>query len=190
MLSPKIESEKILREGKHLQLKELLLRHPDGKVTPYEVATRNSSKVFGIVSILPITTENEIIMIRQYRAPLNRVQLELPAGCAEVGKHSILEDAVHAELWEETGYVSDDIAHIAEFSSSSGMTNETVHGFVARNCKKVTDILTLDSDEYIERLLVPMAEFDRMIFAEIAKGNIIEPKMLAMMYLWKNSWKN
>jgi hypothetical protein len=67
------------------------------------------------------------------------------------------------------------------------MTDETVHGFVARNCKKVTDILTLDPDEYIERLLVPIAEFDRMIFAEIAKGNIIEPKMLAMIYLWKSS---
>lgn len=125
-------------------------------------------------------------MIRQYRAPLDRIQLELPAGCAEVGKHNTFEDAVHAELREETGYVSDDIAHIAEFSSSSGMTSETVHGFVAENCRQVSDILDLDDGEYIERLLVPIGEWDRMIFAEIARGNIIEPKMLAMLYLWKN----
>lgn len=44
-------------------------------------------------------------MIRQYRAPLDRIQLEFPAGCAEAGRHDTLEDAVHAELREETGYI-------------------------------------------------------------------------------------
>lgn len=112
--------------------------------------------------------ENEIIMIRQYRAPIDRVQLELPAGCAEVGKHETLEDAVHAELREETGYESDSLEHVAEFSSSSGMTNETVHGYVARNCQKVSDILILDQDEYISRIIVPVPEFERYIFSEIA----------------------
>lgn len=159
--------------------------HPDGKITSYEVIERNQKKVFGIVSVLPITVDNEIILIRQYRAPLNRIQLELPAGCAEIGKHTTLEDAVHAELREETGYISDDLTHIAEFSSSSGMTSETVHGYVARNCKKVTDILALDQDEYIERIVLPMREFDQVIFSEMARGNIVEPKMLAMMYAWK-----
>lgn len=187
MQIPTIVGNKILEKGRFLSLRQLELSHPDTKQTAYEVVTRNSEKVFGIVSILPITTENEVILIRQYRAPLDRIQLELPAGCAEVGKHSILEDAVHAELQEETGYMSDNITHIAEFSSSSGMTNETVHGYIARNCKKVTDILTLDTDEYIERILVPMAEFDDMIASEMSQGNIIEPKMLAMMWWFRNS---
>ena len=104
MLTPKITGEQLLYSGKFLQLKQLELTHPDEKKTLYEVTTRNSEKVFGIVSILPITQDNEIILIRQYRAPLDRIQLELPAGCAEVGKHTSLEDAVHAELREETGY--------------------------------------------------------------------------------------
>lgn len=150
------------------------------------MATRRSEKVFGIVSVLPITTDNEIIMIRQYRAPLDRVVLELPAGCAEVGKHQSLEDAVRAELCEETGYASENITQIAEFSSSSGMTNETVHGYIAHQCKKVTDILSLDQDEYIERLVVPLADFDQMIRSEMIGGNIIEPKMLAMMWWYNN----
>lgn len=131
--------------------------------------------------------ENEIIMIRQYRAPIDRVQLELPAGCAEMGKHETLEDAVHAELREETGYVSDSLQHVAEFSSSSGMTDETVHGYIAHNCRRVSDILTLDQDEYISRIIVPVPEFERYIFSEIARGNNIEPKMLAMVWWWKNT---
>ena len=69
------------------------------------------------------------------------------------------------------------------------MTNETVHGYVARNCQKVSDILELDPDEYIERLLVPYSEFDRLISDEIRKGAIIEPKMIAMMYLYKNMYQ-
>lgn len=187
MQIPKVVGNKILTKWKFLFLRQLELSHPDAKQTAYEVVTRNSERVFGIVSVLPITTENEVILIRQYRAPLDRIQLELPAGCAEVGKHKILEDAVHAELLEETGYTSDDITHIAEFSSSSGMTNETVHGYIARNCKRVTDILTLDQDEYIERILVPIAEFDQLIALEILQWNIIEPKMLAMMWWLRNS---
>lgn len=125
-------------------------------------------------------------MIRQYRAPLDSIQLELPSGCAEVGKHETLEDAVYAELHEETGYTTKTLTHIAQFSSSSGMTNETVHGYVAENCQKVSDILTLDESEYIERVTVPYTEFDRYIFGEIARGAVIEPKMLAMMMLWRN----
>lgn len=186
MQTPTITGEKVLHSGKHLQLKKLELTHPDGQITPYEVVTRNQERVFGIVSILPITIDNEIIMIRQYRAPLNRIQLELPAGCVEIGKHTTLEDAVHAELREETGYAVGELQHIAEFSSSSGMTSETVHGYIATNCRKVSDILDLDTDEYIERIIVPFSEFDQMILSEMTSGNIIEPKMLAMMYVWKS----
>ena len=45
---------------------------------------RNQERVFGIVSILPITIDNEIVLIRQYRTPLDRIVLEFPAGCAEI----------------------------------------------------------------------------------------------------------
>ncbi len=183
MKTPEITGKKIIQAGKFLSLNQLELSHPDGKKTPYEVVERNANAVFWIVSVLPITREGDVIMIRQYRAPLDRIQLELPAGCAEKGKHATLEDAVHAELREETWYVCTDISHIAEFSSSSGMTNETVHGFLARNCQKVSDILSLDQDEYIERVLVPLDSFRSFILQELSLWNILEPKMLAMMYM-------
>ena len=138
------------------------------------------------MTILPITENGDVIMIRQYRPPLDRVGLEFPAGCAEVGKHATLEDAVHAELREETGYSVGKLTHIAEFSSSSGMTSETVHGYVAENCQKVSDILILDESEYIERVSIPYTEFDQYILSEMARGAIIEPKMLAIMWAWRN----
>lgn len=175
-----------MKSGRFLSLSRLILVHPDGRMSPYEVVDRNADKVFWIVSVLPITDDGNIIMIRQYRAPLDRIQLELPAWCAEVGKHTTLEEAVHAELREETGYSTGGLTHIAEFSSSSGMTSETVHGYVAEGCQKVSDILILDQDEHIERVIVPYTEFDQYILSEIARGAIIEPKMLAMMMIWRN----
>jgi 8-oxo-dGTP pyrophosphatase MutT (NUDIX family) len=105
---------------------------------------------------------------------------------AEVGKHDTLEDAVHVELREETGHTVSKLTHIAEFSSSSGMTSEMIHWYLAENCQKVSDILTLDESEYIERVTVPYTECDEYIFREIACGAIIGPKMLALMMLWKN----
>ncbi len=185
MKIPTISWESLLCSGKFLQLKQLELTHPSGQKTPYEVVTRHREDIFGIISILPITVDNEIIMIRQYRAPLDRIILELPSGCAEIWKHSTLEDTLHAELMEETWYIAWEHQYIGEFSSSSGMTNETVYGYVATHCRKVTDLLSLDPDEYIERIIVPFWEFDQMIASEMIQGNIIEPKMLAMMYLWK-----
>lgn len=179
----------MLKAGKFLQLWQLELTHPDGRISPYEVVERNTDRVFWIVSVLPITDEGNIIMIRQYRAPLDRIQLELPAWCAEVGKHTNLEDAVHAELLEETGYTTGRLTHIAEFSSSSGMTNETVHGYVAENCQKVSDILMLDESEYIERVSIASTQFDQYILSEMARGAIIEPKMLAMIWTWRNMMK-
>jgi ADP-ribose pyrophosphatase len=185
MRTPTITGNNILHTGKFLQLRQLEMLRPDGSKWVYEVATRNSDKVFGIVTILAITRDDEFILNRQYRAPLDRVGIELAAGCAEVGKHATLEDAVDAELLEETGYGSRYISRITEFSSSSGMTNETVHGYVARNCERVTDILDLDESEHIEQVIVPCSQFDQFILSEIARGAIIEPKMLAMVYMWR-----
>lgn len=186
MNTPSILREETMGEWKFLELKKLTLGHPNGDISSYEMVARNSQKVFGIIAILPITTDNELILIRQYRAPLDTIVLELPAWCAEKGKHHTLRDAVDAELLEETWYCSQDIDTIAQFSSSSGMTNETVCGYIARNCTKVTDILDLDKDEYIERILVPLSKIDQFITSEIMNGNIIEPKMLAMLYISKS----
>ena len=110
--TPTITGETVLKKGKFLGLKQLHLTHPNGRQSSYEVVSRHAEKVFGIVTVLPITTEGEIVMIRQYRAPINQVGIEFPSGCAETGKHSDLEQAVHDELREETGYVAESLQYL------------------------------------------------------------------------------
>jgi len=69
------------------------------------------------------------------------------------------------------------------------MTSETVHGYVAENCQKVSNVLLLDKDEYIEQIQVPYTNFDQYILNELANGALLEPKMLAIMMLWRNMMK-
>lgn len=49
------------------------------------------------------------------------------------------------------------------------MTSETVHGYVAENCRKISDVLILDRDEYIEPVIMPYTEFDQFIISEISR---------------------
>lgn len=65
------------------------------------------------------------------------------------------------------------------------MTDEVVHGYIARNCTKVTDILTLDQSEYIKPLIVPYSQFDQLIFDELSSGRAVDPKLLAMMWYFR-----
>lgn len=136
------------------------------------------------MSILPITQNNEIILLRQYRAPLNSIIIELPAGCAETGKHATLLDAATSELREESGYISEDYTPIGIFPSSSGMTNETVNGYIAKNCKKVSSTLELDQDEYIQVMEIPLSGIHGFLLRCIEHEIMVDPKVYAFLQIY------
>ena len=56
----------------------------------------------GIVGMVPLTDDGDVILIKQFRPPVNGYVIELPAGLCDIGE--TLEDAARRELIEETGY--------------------------------------------------------------------------------------
>ncbi len=182
MQTPTIHPGETIGAGKWLTLLNLEVRHPNGEVSAYEVVRRNTEKVRNIVAVLPFTQEGDILLIRQYRFPLGYPHLEVPAWCQEPEKHPSLEVTVHAELREETGYKAEELVYVGKFSSSSGMTDEVVHAFIALNCRRVTEVLDLDQSEYIEPLIVARQDFPRLISDEMSSGRAVDPKMLALMW--------
>src|SRR5690606_42116828 len=87
-------------------------------------------------------------MVEQYRKPLERSLLEIPAGKLEVGEEPKL--TAERELEEETGYRAGNIEHLISFYTSPGFANELLHLYIATNLEKVENPLAGDEDEFLE----------------------------------------
>jgi len=106
----------------------------------WEYVTRTNAK--GCVAILAVTDDKRIILTEQYRPPVGRRVIELPAGLA--GDIPLQEDepllvAAKRELKEETGYVAKNWTMLLEGTSSAGMTDEMVSIFFATGLTKMSE---------------------------------------------------
>jgi ADP-ribose pyrophosphatase len=94
------------------------------------------------VGILAITKESEIVLVEQYRRPMNASVIEIPAGLVgdeeEFAEESLAETAAR-ELHEETGYQAKQIKLLISSPTSAGMTSETTHLFYATELERVSD---------------------------------------------------
>lgn len=114
------------------------------------------------VMVLPITTKNEIVLVKQYKHGLGEIIIELPAGFQQAGK-SIIESAL-AELQEETGIktTADNLEFIGKISNNPTKTNQVTHGFLARNLE-FNSVQSFDPTEEIELVLASPKKVLQMI---------------------------
>lgn len=171
-MTEKNSEEQTLGEGTWLRLR---------KVGKWEWVQRVNTT--GVAGIYAYTDDDEVVLVQQPRAPLGGARvLEIPAGL--VGDIAGQEDeamelAAHRELVEETGYRAGELREIVEVPSSPGITEETITLYVARKLERVGPGGG-DESEDIEVILVPMAEFQEYIAAEIKRGTVIDPKVFAV----------
>ena len=130
------------------------------------------------VVVIPLVPETgDLILIRQFRIPLEKYAIEFPAGLIDEGENA--ETAALRELLEETGF-SAAIAEIyGPLCTSAGLTSETV--FLARaecNSKKISD-QSLDDSEHIEVIRVPLNELKQLLHKFSAAGDIIDSRVAA-----------
>ncbi|WP_078432711.1 NUDIX hydrolase [Metabacillus halosaccharovorans] len=137
-----------------LYLEEVKL--PNGNTS-----TREIVKHPGAVAVIAITPENKILMVEQYRKPLGRTIVEIPAGKLEKGEKPII--TAKRELEEETGYTCEDLKPLISFYTSPGFADELVHLFITENLEKMTEAAELDEDEFVEVLEVTLEEAQEMI---------------------------
>jgi ADP-ribose pyrophosphatase len=83
------------------------------------------------VIVVPVTKAGEIVLIRQYRYPVDAWCLEIPAGgCHDTGDRA-LEEVVRKELKEEIGAIAGEIERVAHFFSAPSFSDEVAHIFIA-----------------------------------------------------------
>lgn len=127
-----------------------------GKIIPeyYVVELRTC------VCALCITEDNQAILIKQYRHPVQKTLLEIPGGF--VDKDEDPSKAIERELMEETGYSFTNIESIGEVAANPGILNNYTILFLATGGKKVAS-QSLDANEDIDIILMPLDELIKLL---------------------------
>ena len=166
-------SPRVLAEGRYLRV---LSR--DG----WEWVERTNTS--GAVVIAAVTAERQLVLIEQYRIPLDRRVIELPAGlvgdlaeCKEEG----LAEAARRELLEETGYEAKDIDYLFDGPSSSGLASEVFTLVLAKDVRTVGPGGG-DGTEDIQVHVVPLDEVEAWLTSKRREGYLISPKIYAALY--------
>ena len=145
----------------------------------WEYAARNRGIEAAV--IVAITDADEIVLVEQYRVPLGRACLELPAGLiGDVTHGEALIDAANRELEEETGYRAGSIEPLGVFHSSPGMVSEGFTLVRARNLVKVGDGGG-DAEEDIVVHLVPRRDVADFVARKRAEGLAVDVKLLLLL---------
>lgn len=173
-LNEKTLSSKKIYEGKIINVRLDRVHLPDGKEGCREVV-----ELGGAVAIVPVCGE-EVYFVKQYRTPVEKVLLEIPAGRLEPGEKP--EECAHRELAEEIGFGPSRLQQLAFFYSSPGFSDETLHLYLAQGL--IYRPVPKEEGEFlqVERMLFSeaMAKISR---GEIEDGKTITGLLMAWQYL-------
>jgi ADP-ribose pyrophosphatase len=171
----KLINREIVYKGKIFDVAEDTIEIEEGRVTKWDLVLHN-----GATAIVPITEDNEVILVRQYRNASNTEVLEIPAGKLE--KNEDPYKCAIRELEEETGYQAGHVEKICSMFSAVGFSDEKLHLFLATNLKKGKQ--HLDEDEYITLERYSLTDAVKMIFnGEIQDSKTIVGIFTAMHFL-------
>ena len=163
-----------LAEGKYLGLYQR---------DTWEFAARPNST--GVVAILPITDDGQLVLVEQFRVPCQARVMEVPAGLigdeAEFADESIADCATR-ELLEETGYRAGKMTHLLSSPTSAGMTPETTHFFAATELSRETAGGGTDSED-ITVHHVPLKDLMSWLKEKEEQGLLIDFKIHAALKL-------
>lgn len=180
LIETKLGSENIY-DGVLLHVRRDTVKLPNGNE-----AKREWIKHPGASSVIPILPDGQIILVKQYRYPIGKITLEVPAGKLDSPNEDPLECAVR-ELSEETGYTSSNIYKLTTIATTVGFSNELIHLYAAEDLRAGEQ--HTDEDEFINVIKAPLAEAMRMV----EDGRIIDAKSIVSILMLaerKKAWRN
>lgn len=169
-LTEKFLDSKVVYDGNLLTVYCDKVELPNGKE-----AGREFIRHPGAVAVVPVTQEGNIVLVRQYRYPVGRTMLEVPAGKLDKGEHP--DECARRELEEETGYVAHTIKRLSSIYTTPGFTDEVIHLYIAES-------LTLakqrpDEDEFLDVEVYTKEQIRIMI----NDGTINDAKSMLALFL-------
>ena len=164
-----LESEAVFR-GRLLDVRRDRVRLPDGKE-----AIREYIRHPGAVVVVALLPDGKLVLERQYRYPLRKAFLELPAGKIDPGEDIL--SCARRELREETGYVAEQWQYLGVMHPCIGYSDERIEIFLARNLEHVG--ASLDEEEFLEIHTLDVDEAERAVH----DGRITDGKSIAALFM-------
>ncbi len=127
---------------------------PDGKKAIREIVRHP-----GAVCVIPVDSDGNVIMIKQFRYPFSEVLLEVPAGKLEAGEDPY--EAVKRELEEESGVVADKVEYIGTMYTTVAILDEKIHMYLATGLTYKN--AHPDEGEFLEVVKIPLSTLVDMV---------------------------
>ncbi|MBU5225290.1 NUDIX hydrolase [Clostridium senegalense] len=161
-------STNYIHKGKILNLKIEEVKLPNGKTSKREIVEHR-----GAVAILAFKDENTILLVNQFRKPLNETILEIPAGKLEIGEEPVI--CAQRELEEETGYKANNLKFLGKIVTTPGFSDEIIYIYKATGLYDGT--IGGDEDEFIELEEITIDKLKE----KIKNGEVIDGKTIAAL---------
>jgi 8-oxo-dGTP pyrophosphatase MutT (NUDIX family) len=175
--------KKIVRwKGRFMSAIEIHYRDARGVERTWEAVERVG--VGGIVVMVAVTPADTVLLERQFRPPLGRDVLELPAGLVEPGEP--MEEAARRELIEETGWAARDLRFLAEGPMSTGASTEVLRTYLCTGLEHVGKAGG-DDNEIIEVIEVPLRSVQEYLTDQQARGLLVDLKVYGLVELGRRA---
>jgi ADP-ribose pyrophosphatase len=162
-------SSRLVYDGKLLKVRSDTVRLPDGGA-----AEREYIEHPGAVAVIALTDSGELVMERQFRYPLGRDMIEIPAGKIDPGEDPLA--TARRELQEETGYTAAEWTHVATINIAIAYSDEHIEIYLAKGLKQ--ERAKLDEEEFLEVFTLPLAT----ALAWVRDGRITDSKTVSALF--------
>ena len=142
---------------------------PGGRETTREIVEHSDC-----VAIIALDADDNVLLVNQFRKPVEKELLEIPAGGIEPGEDP--EDCVRREMREETGYLPRKVERLGGFYSAPGYCTEYLYLYLATDL--VPSPLQAEDTESIRLVRVPLSQIPGLI----ASGTICDAKSIAGLF--------
>lgn len=173
-MKEEILSSRRIYEGRAVSLRVDKVRLPSGRETTREVVEHAEC-----VAMVPVDDQGKVVLVKQFRQPVGKELLEIPAGGIDAGEDP--EAAVRREMREETGYMPRKVERLGGFYSVPGYGNEFLYLYLASDL--VSSPLEAEDTESISVIRVPVGD----ILGLISSGSICDAKSIAGLLLYLES---
>lgn len=132
----------------------------------------------GVAAIVAVTDKGELVLTEQFRIPLGKSVIDLPAGLSSSSEAGSVVETASRELEEETGFIAQSFQRLFERPTSPGLTNEVVTYVRARDLIRRHGGGGLEEEgESITVHLVPLSEIDVWMTEMEKQGKLLDPKV-------------